>query len=78
MEIIGAYEAKTHLPALLKRVAEGEHIIISRHGQPVAQLVPVTDQPADPKKAIRELKQFRQSRTLGELNLRDLIEKGRR
>ena len=42
METIGAYEAKTHLAQLLERVARGEHLIITRHGKPVAQLIPVT------------------------------------
>ena len=38
---IGAYEAKTHLPALLERVARGERFTITKHGRPVARLVPV-------------------------------------
>ena len=42
MELIGAYEAKTHLPRLLDRVAQGESLTITRHGKPVARLVPVT------------------------------------
>ena len=41
MEMIGAYEAKTHLPQLLDRVARGERLTITRHGKPVAQLLPV-------------------------------------
>jgi len=41
MELIGAYEAKTHLPQLLDRVARGERLTITRHGKPVAQLIPV-------------------------------------
>ena len=41
MEMIGAYEAKTHLAQLLERVARGEHLMITRHGKPVAQLIPV-------------------------------------
>ena len=41
MERIGAYEAKTHLPRLLDRVARGESLTITRHGRPVAHLVPV-------------------------------------
>jgi hypothetical protein len=32
--IVGAYEAKTHLPSLLDRVAKGEQITITRHGVP--------------------------------------------
>ena len=42
MERIGAYEAKTHLPRLLDRVPRGESLTITRHGKPVARLVPVT------------------------------------
>ncbi|MCY4499978.1 MAG: type II toxin-antitoxin system prevent-host-death family antitoxin [Alphaproteobacteria bacterium] len=41
MERIGAYEAKTHLPQLLDRVAQGESLTITRHGKPVARLVPI-------------------------------------
>lgn len=37
---VGAYEAKTHLADLLDRVQRGEQIIITRHGKPVARLVP--------------------------------------
>ena len=33
--------AKTHLPALLDRVARGERITIKRHGASAAMLVPV-------------------------------------
>ena len=40
MDTVGAYEAKTHLPELLDRVARGERIIITRHGTPVAVLQP--------------------------------------
>ena len=41
MEMICAYEAKTHLPQLLDRVAQGERLTITRDGKPVAQLIPV-------------------------------------
>ena len=78
MENVGAYEAKTHLPALLKRVAEGEQITITRHGQPIAQLSPAKHQAIDPSQAVESLKQFRRGQTLGQPNLRELIEAGRR
>ena len=35
-----AFEAKSTLGALLDRVQRGEKIIITRHGKPVARLVP--------------------------------------
>ena len=40
MEEIGAFEAKTHLSQLLARVAEGESFLITKHGKPMARLVP--------------------------------------
>jgi prevent-host-death family protein len=43
MTTVGAYEAKTHLPRLIRAVERGETVIITRHGKPVAQLGPVQD-----------------------------------
>ena len=39
-EEIGAFEAKNTLSALLDLVEAGEEVIITRHGKPVARLVP--------------------------------------
>lgn len=40
MDEIGAFEAKNRLGSLLDRVQQGEEIVITRHGKPVARLVP--------------------------------------
>jgi prevent-host-death family protein len=37
---IGAFEAKNKLGSLLDRVEQGEEVVITRHGKPVARLVP--------------------------------------
>jgi prevent-host-death family protein len=37
---VNIHEAKTHLSRLLERVANGDRVIISKAGQPVANLVP--------------------------------------
>ena len=42
MAEIGAFEAKNTLGSLLDRVERGEEIVITRHGKPVARLVPNT------------------------------------
>ncbi|HET9743708.1 MAG TPA: type II toxin-antitoxin system prevent-host-death family antitoxin [Terriglobales bacterium] len=42
---VGAFEAKNTLGTLLDRVEEGEEIVITRHGRPVARLIPNTGQP---------------------------------
>lgn len=41
---ITAFEAKTRLGRLLDRVENGEELIITRHGQPVARLIPAVHQ----------------------------------
>jgi prevent-host-death family protein len=41
MTTVSAYEAKTYLPRLIRAVEQGETIVITRHGKPVARLVPV-------------------------------------
>jgi prevent-host-death family protein len=40
MQQIGAFEAKNTFGSLLDRVEAGEQIEITRHGRPVAQMVP--------------------------------------
>jgi len=37
---VNIHEAKTHLSRILERVASGEHVVISKAGRPVADLVP--------------------------------------
>jgi prevent-host-death family protein len=39
-EPVSAYDAKTHLPKLIERAERGERFVITRHGRPVAQLIP--------------------------------------
>jgi prevent-host-death family protein len=42
---VNIHEAKTHLSKLLRHVAVGEEVVISRAGKPEARLVPVHKQP---------------------------------
>lgn len=78
METIGAYEAKTHLPKLLKRVSKGERITITKHGVSVAVLQPpVHLRTKEPEKVIARLRKFCSKHTLNGLSIRDMIEQGR-
>ena len=78
---IGAYEAKTHLPALLERVAQGERFTITRHGRPVARLLPIErtgpDRRREAIKRLKRLKRFREGQTL-DVPVKELISEGRR
>lgn len=38
--MVNVYDAKTNFSRLLARVEDGDEIVISRHGRPVARLVP--------------------------------------
>ena len=79
METIGAYEAKTHLPQLLKRVSRGEKITITKHGVPVATLqAPATISRRPTREVIADLRKFKQKHHLRGISIREMIEKGRR
>lgn len=43
MREVQASEAKTHLPQLLDAVERGETVVITRHGRPIARIVPEAD-----------------------------------
>lgn len=55
---IGAFEAKNTLGSLLDRVEQGEEIVITRHGKPVARLVP--DAAADMSEARASFERIRE------------------
>lgn len=79
METVGAYQAKTHLARLLKKVARGETVTITKHGVPVAVLVPhPQSRQLKPATAISSLREFRSRLTLDGVSVRELIEEGRR
>jgi prevent-host-death family protein len=79
MESVGAYEAKTHLPKLLERVAEGHRITITKHGVPVAVLEPYdSEKNVDVRDVIQSLREFREGNRLEGLTIRELIDEGRR
>lgn len=77
---IGAYEARTHFSELLARVEEGDEITITRHGTPVAYLVPVQRKatPEQRRGAIDAMRQLSKQHRLGGLTIKDLIAEGRR
>ena len=78
MRSVGSYEAKTHLPRLLDEVASGASITITKHGVPVAILVPPTrSDSASVSEAVAGLRAFRRRHELGGITIRELIDEGR-
>lgn len=80
LNIVAANEAKSHFSQLLERVAAGEEFTITRHGTPVARLVPAPRKqpPEDRKEAIREMRELASRNRLNGLKVKDLIAEGRR
>jgi prevent-host-death family protein len=72
---IGAYDAKTHLPRLLQRVQKGERFVITKHGRPIAELVPVTRRDAESvQRAAANLRVLRDELARCGVRLRDLLQ----
>ena len=80
MDTIGAFEAKTHLAALLDRVARGEKITITRHGVPAAMLVPVGE--SGPKltheQIVEGMRALRKRVKSDTMSVREMVQQGRR
>ena len=78
-----AADAKAHFSQLLSRAEAGEEITISRHGAPVAKLVPVTSKGTAAERHARAQAYIEYVRREGptlapDLTLKQLINEGRR
>lgn len=82
MREVGTLEARNSLSALLELVEKGEEITITRHGKPVARLVPATKarDMNDAREAARRILELRKEVKPDPdgLTIRDYIEMGRR
>ena len=79
MSEVGAFEAKTNLSQLLKRVEAGERFVITKHSRPVAELIPFRPRDAEKiRAAIDSLKAFQETHTLAGLSVRQMIKDGRK
>jgi prevent-host-death family protein len=76
---IGAYEAKTKLPELLRQVKAGRRFTITNRGAAIADLVPSeTATPKDKTAAVEKFKAFmRRNPVRSAADIRQLIDEGR-
>lgn len=77
---VGSYEARTRFAELLELVEGGQEITITRHGVPVARLIPVqrTTSAAERREAIVAMRELSRQNRLEGVKIKDLIEEGRR
>ncbi len=73
-------EAKSKFSAVIDRAASGQETIITRHGKPVAKIVPVWTEHdrARAAKAFEEMRELRKNATLGGLDWKELRDEGRK
>ncbi|WP_244243417.1 type II toxin-antitoxin system Phd/YefM family antitoxin [Leptospira andrefontaineae] len=78
MESVSAFQAKTHLSELLKKVQAGEVFVITHRGKPVAKLIPFSEEiEFDPKEGLNILKKIRTSIS-SKVNIKEFINEGRK
>jgi prevent-host-death family protein len=72
MREVQASDAKAHLPQLLDDVERGETIVITRHGRPIARIVPEADRRQEEiDKAIEGIKALR--KRTGKITVDELL-----
>lgn len=79
MRTIEADEAEARFDELLADVENGETVIVTRDGVPVARFSPMNKEADDAAAAIEEIHRYRREHrpTLGGISIRELIEEGR-
>lgn len=76
---IGIFEAKNRLSELVAAVEDGGMVVLTRHGKPVAQLVPYQpDRRAAARQAMDDILRARAAQPRGDIDLEALIKEGRK
>lgn len=79
METVDAFEARTNLSKLLDRDHAGEEIAITRHGTPIAMLVPCSGKrQLTVPEVIARMIAFRRKKTTDGMTIRQMINEDRR
>jgi prevent-host-death family protein len=74
-------EAKSQFSSVIDRAAAGEEVTITRHGKPIAKVVPIlTREPGLAQRIVKQMVELRdrEGATLGDLTWRELRDEGRK
>jgi prevent-host-death family protein len=78
METVGIYEARTRWSELIDKVGKGEEVTVTRHGVPIARIIPVDGaKKLAVRDAIAAMKEFGRGKSLRGLSLKKMIKEGR-
>jgi len=77
---VGIFEAKASLGQLAQSAAEGEVVVLTRRGKPVAEIrAPEGDvAQEDARQAIDDLRKLRRRLSVGSFDIADCLAEGRR
>lgn len=80
MITIGIFEAKAVLGQLAQAAADGEVVLLTRRGKPLAELRPPAGESASAhtREAIEALRTFRQAHVMEPFDIEELVSEGRR
>ncbi|MBI3525825.1 MAG: type II toxin-antitoxin system Phd/YefM family antitoxin [Betaproteobacteria bacterium] len=80
MITIGIFEAKANLGQLAQSAADGEVVVLTRRGKPLAEIRSPEGEAtqAGVQQAIAALRQFRKANRIGSFDIADLVAQGRR
>lgn len=78
METIGIYEARTRWSEIIDKVGKGEEVTVTRHGVPIARIIPVDgEKKLAVREAIEAMKKFGRGKSLRGLSLKKMVREGR-
>ena len=79
MDRIGIYDARARLSELIERVQSGEEVVLTRHGEPVARLVPEKPRRKRSRTAtVTRIRALAKRLNIHGVDVRKLIEEDRR
>lgn len=80
MITVGIFEAKANLGALAQSAAEGEVVVLTRRGKPVAEIRSPQGEisAAGSRQAVEALRTFRKQLALEVFDVKELLAEGRR
>ncbi|MEO7223983.1 MAG: type II toxin-antitoxin system prevent-host-death family antitoxin [Devosia sp.] len=74
-------EAKSQFSSVIERAAAGEEVTITKHGKPVAKIVPIVTREAGlAQRLVKQMveRRDREGATLGDLSWKELRDEGRK
>jgi len=82
IERIGIYDARAKFSKLIERAASGEEVVITRRGKPIAKLVSAGSGSGSAVRrksaAVKRIERMREEFNIVGVDIRKLIEQGRR